>query len=362
MRIVVKVGSNVLTRNDGKLDVTRVSAIVDQIAWLRDNGHEVILVSSGAVASGRGELKVDHKLDSVAQRQLFSALGQVKLINLYYDLFREYGIHIGQMLTMKDSFATRREYLNQRACMTVMLDNGVLPIVNENDTVSVTELMFTDNDELSGLIASMMGADLLVILSNVDGIYDGDPTQEGSTVIRTVTPGTNLDDYITKGKSGFGRGGMTAKCSIARKVADEGIRVIIANGRRNGILNDLLTKPNDTIHTEFTPNSDSVSNVKKWIAHSGSFAKGRIHINRKASEALNGNNAVSLLMVGVTAIDGDFEEGDIVVVVDDEGKDIAIGRSGYGSNEAKSLIGHHDVKPMVHYDYLYMEYDAEKYI
>ena len=138
MRIVIKVGSNVLTRDDGKLDITRMSALVDQIAWLRQQGHEVILVSSGAVASGRGELTVSRKLDNVAQRQLFSALGQAKLINLYYDLFREYHIHVGQVLTMKESFSTRREYLNQRACMEVMLDNGVIPIVNENDTVSVT--------------------------------------------------------------------------------------------------------------------------------------------------------------------------------------------------------------------------------
>ena len=144
-RIVVKVGSNVLTRSDGKVDVTRMSALVDQIAWLRTNGYEVILVSSGAVACGRNELKISRKLDSVEQRQLFSALGQAKLINLYYDFFREYGIHVGQVLTMKENFSSRQEYLNQRACMTVMLENGVIPIVNENDTVSVTELMFTDN-------------------------------------------------------------------------------------------------------------------------------------------------------------------------------------------------------------------------
>ena len=148
-----------LTRNDGKLDVTRMSAIVDQVVWLRKHGYEVILVSSGAVAAGRAELHVGHKLDSVEQRQLFSAIGQVKLTGLYYDLFREYGVRIGQVLTMKENFASRREYLNQRACMGVMLENGVIPVVNENDTVSVTELMFTDNDELSGLIATMMGAE-----------------------------------------------------------------------------------------------------------------------------------------------------------------------------------------------------------
>ena len=155
-----------VTRADGKLDVTRISAIVDQIVWLRAQGFEVILVSSGAVAGGRSELCIDRRLDCVEQRQLFSAIGQVKLMGLYYDLFREHGLHIGQLLTMKESFATRREYLNQRTCMTVMLDNGVVPIVNENDTASITELMFTDNDELSGLVATMMGADACLLYTS----------------------------------------------------------------------------------------------------------------------------------------------------------------------------------------------------
>lgn len=354
MRIVIKVGSNVLTRDDGKLDVTRMSAIVDQLAWLHGHGYEVILVSSGALACGRGELKVDHKLDSVEQRQLFSALGQVKLINQYYDLFRDYGIHVGQVLTMKESFATRREYLNQRACMEVMLANGVIPIVNENDTISVTELMFTDNDELSGLIASMMDAEELVILSNIDGIYDGSPSSAAAKVIAKVTSATDLSGYIRQEKSGFGRGGMTTKCDIARRVASEGIKVIIANGRRDNILKDLMTSPDQIVHTEFAPNPEAAPAMKKWIAHSASFSKGRIRINAKAVEALRGERAVSLLMVGVTSVDGDFEEGDIVTIVDQNDSPVAIGRSAYGCEEASALIGHHDVKPVVHYDYLYM--------
>ena len=354
-RIVVKVGSNVLTRDDGKLDVTRMSAIVDQIVWLRNHDYEVILVSSGAMASGRDELKVDHKLDSVEQRQLFSALGQVKLIGLYYDLFREYNVHIGQVLTMKESFSTRGEYLNQRACMTVMLENGVIPIVNENDTVSVTELMFTDNDELAGLVASMMGANALVILSNVDGIYNGDPRDPQTRVIPMVNYDRDLGEYIQDSKSGFGRGGMITKTNIARKVAEEGIKVIIANGKTPNILIDLMTKSQETMHTEFRPNPSPTSQVKKWIAHSESFAKGVVHINAKAEEALKGDKAVSLLLVGVTSIDGDFEEGDIINIEDAHGQTIAVGRSGYSSDEARKLIGVHDIKPLIHYDYLYME-------
>ncbi|MBR1463891.1 MAG: glutamate 5-kinase [Prevotella sp.] len=251
-RIVVKVGSNVLTREDGKLDVTRMSALVDQIAWLRHEGYEVILVSSGAVACGRSELPVDHALDSVEQRQLFSAIGQVKLVGLYYDLFREFHIHVGQVLTMKENFLPGEQYDNQQACMNVMLENGVLPIVNENDTVCVTELMFTDNDELSGLIAQMMNADELILLSNIDGIYTGDPRDPQSELIRRVETGTDISQYIQTEKSTHGRGGMLSKYHTASGVSAKGIRVIIANGTRDQILQDLMTQPENTPHTEFT--------------------------------------------------------------------------------------------------------------
>ena len=252
-RIVIKIGSNVLTRTDGKLDVTRMSALVDQVAWLRKQDIEVILVSSGAVACGRRELTTDHSLDSVEQRQLFSAVGQVKLVGLYYDLFREFGIHVGQVLTMKENFEPGEQYRNQRACMTVMLENDVLPIVNENDTVSVTELMFTDNDELSGLIAQMMQADTLILLSNIDGIYDGHPDNPASRIIPRVEPGTDLSQYIKEEKSAFGRGGMHSKYTTASKVSQAGIRVIIANGERENILIDIMNQPASTPHTEFTP-------------------------------------------------------------------------------------------------------------
>ncbi len=252
-RIVIKVGSNVLTTDKGKLDITRLSALVDQIAWLKEHRYEVILVSSGAVACGRSELRVEYALDSVEQRQLFSSIGQVKLINHYYDLFREYGIHIGQVLTMKENFQEGEQYDNQRACMEVMLDNGVIPIVNENDTVCVTELMFTDNDELSGLIAKMMNARTLVLLSNIDGIYTGNPSDPESEVIRSVAPDTDLSQYIQTAKSSAGRGGMESKYNTARETANAGIRVIIANGNRANILPDVLTSPETTVHTIFIP-------------------------------------------------------------------------------------------------------------
>lgn len=250
-RIVVKIGSNVLTTDAGKLDITRMSALVDQIAWMRHHGYEVIVVTSGAVACGRRELQVDHHLDSVEQRQLYSAIGQVKLVNLYYDLFREYNLHIGQVLTMKQNFLSEEELNNMRACMEVMLQNGVIPVVNENDTVCVTELMFTDNDELSGLIAKMLNADKLILLSNIDGVFTGNPENPDSQLIRTVNPGESLEQYIQTSKSTMGRGGMTSKYNTARSISEEGIRVIIANGERENILIDLLNNPENTPHTDF---------------------------------------------------------------------------------------------------------------
>ena len=252
-RIVVKIGSNALTRADGRRDVTRMSSLVDQIAWLRQHDYEVILVSSGAVACGRRELDINHELDSVEQRQLYSALGQAKLIGLYYDLFREYHLHVGQVLTMKENFQPGEQYRNQQACMQVMLANGVIPIVNENDTVSVTELMFTDNDELSGLIAQMMKADTLVLLSNIDGIYTGNPADPASKLIDQVEPDTDLSQHIQDEKSSAGRGGMQSKYATARNVQQAGIRVIIANGKHDNILIDLVEDKQQTPHTEFIP-------------------------------------------------------------------------------------------------------------
>lgn len=355
-RIAVKIGSNVLTRPDGTLDITRMSALVDQVAELHKQGMEIILISSGAVASGRSEIKACKKLDAVSARQLYSAVGQAKLINRYYELFREHGMRCGQVLTTKENFGSRSHYLNQKHCMEVMLENKVIPIVNENDTISVSELMFTDNDELSGLIATMMGMDALIILSNIDGIYNGNPSDPSSSVIREIECGkTDLSEYVQTSKSSFGRGGMLTKCHIAQKVADEGITVIIANGKKDHILPALLAAPGETVCTRFLPSTKPVSSVKKWIAHSEGFAKGEVHINRGAEEALRGPRATSILPVGVTRITGDFEKDDIVKIMNADGIQIGVGCTSYASAEAVTLLGQRDRKPLIHYDYLYLD-------
>lgn len=357
-RIAVKIGSNVLTRSDGTLDVTRMSALVDQVAELHRKGMEIVLISSGAVASGRSEIKAGKKLDPVSARQLYSAVGQAKLINRYYELFREHGMCCGQVLTTKENFSSRTHYLNQKHCMEVMLANKVIPIVNENDTISVTELMFTDNDELSGLIATMLGMDALIILSNIDGIFNGNPNDPACEVIRQIgTEDQDLSNYVQTSRSSFGRGGMLTKCRIARKVADEGITVIIANGKKDNILPRLLSRKEEVVCTRFMPSPKPVSSVKKWIAHSEGFAKGEIHVNAGAGEALTAPKASSLLLVGVTHIVGEFEKGDIVRIFNAAGTQIGVGCADYNSEEATALIGHRDQKPLVHYDYLYLNGD-----
>ena len=355
-RIVVKVGSNVLTRADGTLDTDRMAALADQIAALHRAGVEVIVVSSGAVAAGRGVIAAGHRLDAVSDRQLYSAVGQVKLIRRYYELFDARGIVCGQVLTTKQDFETRRHYLNQRNSIRVMLENGVVPIVNENDTVAVTELMFTDNDELSGLLSTMIGAEALVLLTNVDGICDGTPGAPGVEVIREIAPGQrDLPDCIRDAKSSFGRGGMLTKSRIARKVAAEGIETIIADGRRDGILPDLLAEGSRTLCTRFLPSPHPISGVKKWIAHSEGFAKGEVHVTREALDALGGPRAVSLLPVGVSRVEGVFEKDDIVRIVAPDGRPVGAGKVSCDSTTARRNIGRRGARALIHYDYLYLD-------
>ena len=258
MLAVVKVGSSTLVGADGNIDYAYISGLCQPVAALMGEGHRIVVVSSGAVASGRSELHLPstetERMDSVEQRQLFSAVGQAKLMGRYVEFFRDHGIHVGQVLTTKENFSTPRQNENQRQCMQAMLDHDVLPIVNENDTVCITELMFTDNDELSGLIARLMGCQALVILSNVDGLYDGTPSSPEARLIREVRAGQDIAQYISQEHSSAGRGGMESKCHIALAAAQAGIHVYIANGTREHVLTDLLLSPTPSLpFTHFLP-------------------------------------------------------------------------------------------------------------
>jgi glutamate 5-kinase len=351
-RIIIKIGSNVLTQINGLPDVARISHLVDQVAAIKKQGKEVILVSSGAVASGRSLISIDEKVNSVAARQLLASIGQVKLINTYAHLFEAYQMLCSQVLVTKEDFRDRMHYLNMKNCLEILLQHGVIPVVNENDVVSVTELMFTDNDELAGLIASMLNAQALIILSNVDGLYDGDPKVSGSKVIEEIDgTATNFASFVSSSRSSFGRGGMLTKSNMAQKVAQLGIAVHIANGIKDNILTDVLA--NKVTHTKFIP-SKNTSGKKKWIAHSQNFAKGVVQINEGAKTVLTSSKATSLLPVGVVSITADFQKGDIIKLVDEAGKQIGLGIAEYGSDKARERIGQKNHRPLVHYDYLYL--------
>ncbi|HEY0054384.1 MAG TPA: glutamate 5-kinase [Pedobacter sp.] len=356
-RIIIKIGSNVLTKDDGLPDFKRMAQLVEQISAIKKTAKEVILVSSGAVASGRSLLNVSDKFDAVATRQLFASIGQVKLINKYSELFEKHELLCAQVLVTKEDFRDRLHYLNMKNCFSILLQHNVIPIINENDVISVTELMFTDNDELAGLIASMLDADALIILSNVDGIYNGDPKDSKSEVIQEVSASmTGFSSFITTQKSQFGRGGMITKSTMAHKVAQLGIAVHIANGKKDNILLDVLNE--QTINTRFIPQK-TASGKKKWLAHSENYAKGVVQINEGARLALISSKASSLLPVGILKINEDFQKGDVIKIIDEKGKQVGLGIAEYGSDKASERIGLKKQKALVHYDYLFLNSEIQ---
>ncbi|ACF13906.1 glutamate 5-kinase [Chloroherpeton thalassium ATCC 35110] len=352
--IVVKVGTNVLSKPDGLLDEQVMSDLVSQIARMRQSGVNVILVSSGAVGAGRSLVHLSEKTHPVETRQVLSSIGQIRLINTYAKLFNAQNLLCAQILVTKSDFRDRRHYLNMQTCLNALLKQGVIPIVNENDAISVTELMFTDNDELSGLIASMMQAEALLILTNVDGVFDGN-FHEGNAQVISEINSKKLDysKYIKPVKSSFGRGGMLTKCSIAHKLSLMGITVHIANGKKSGILEEILSGV--SVGTKFI-SQKRTSSVKRWMAHAEGYEKGTVFINRGAEAALlSHETATSLLPVGVLRIEGGFKKGDIIKICNEQNATLGYGMAQYDSQKAASLIGQKGQKPLVHYDYLFLK-------
>lgn len=341
-----------LTQDDGLPNEELIKNIVNQIIELKNNGKEVILVSSGAVAAGRSVFKSSKKLDTVAERQLLASLGQVKLINIYTELFKQRNHLCAQVLVTKEDFKDRHHYLNMQNCLNALLAQDIVPIVNENDVISITELMFTDNDELAGLISGMLNVNSLFILTNVDGVYNGNPEHESSSIISEFDLTNHHLEKITGNvKSNFGRGGIITKCHTAQRVASLGIPVVIANGKMENIINRLMK--GEKLGTTFKPKK-STSSLKKWIAHSHSNAKGQVIVNEGARQSLVSQTAVSLLPIGVVKIEGDFEKGDIIKIMDEKNNEIGVGQAKYNSIKAASLLGLKNQKPIVHYDHLYL--------
>ena len=353
-KIVIKVGTNVLTKDNGLLDLTNISQLVDQIVTIKQQDIDVILVSSGAVGAGKSMMKISADLNKVVRRQVFSSIGQIKLMNIYADLFEHNAIYCAQVLATKEDFRDRTHYLNMKNCFQALLRDNVIPIVNENDVIAVSELMFTDNDELAGLIASMVNADALIILSSVDGVLDGSPYDVNSKVIPTIKADDKKTvNSIAPTRSSFGRGGMTTKIRIAQKAAKVGISTYIANGKRKNILLDILE--GDFVGTKFII-KNNVSNLKKWIAYNELERKGVVKINQGAEEVLCSKDKVSsLLPVGIIDVSGDFKKGDIIQIINESNESIGLGIAQYPSERARQNMGLQNKKALVHYDYLFIE-------
>jgi glutamate 5-kinase len=354
-RIVIKVGSQVLCDTQGRLDRPVMANLVAQAGRLVADGWQVLLISSGAVAAGKGVASeaLDRVADPVARKQVLAATGQVRLMETYRELFAEQGLTVAQILASKSDFQTRRHYLNMRGCIDALLVAGIVPVVNENDVVAVTELMFTDNDELAGLLAGMVNADLLCLLSTVPGVYDGDPDAPATAIIETWDEDRHqVEDIVLRGASSLGRGGMHSKLGIARKTAQLGTDVVIADGRESDIL--LRVAEGQPVGTRF-PARGGASPAKRWLATADSHAAGSVTVNDGAAAALlDRSRLASLLPVGIEAVDGRFSQGDVIRIRTADGRVLGCGRAGYGHEEAANAIGKRGQKPLIHYDYLYL--------
>jgi glutamate 5-kinase len=350
--LVLKIGSNVLTQENGLPDLVRMEKLVIQLHELIALGIKVVLVSSGAVAFGRQAIPLPEKLNPVFKKQIWASTGQIRLIHEYQQRFEKQGIQIAQILVTKEDFRDRKHFLNMKNCVQALLAQGILPIINENDTVTITELMFTDNDELAGLTAAMIDADTLILLTNVDGIYTGNPADPESKLIEKVSAGMpETSNYISAVKSSFGRGGMLTKYAMAKKSADLGIQVFIANGNRDDILGEFAA--GKIRCTQFEAKK-STPGTKKWLAHGGSYYKGELIVNDGAKASLTSEVIRSLLPIGIVSLEGEFSKGDILLIKDEEGQKIGLGRAEYNSKLAQERLGQKNQKALIHYDYLYL--------
>jgi len=352
-RIIVKIGSGVISK-EGQLDARMVKDIAGQIISLNKNGVEIVLITSGAVATGRGMLKLNDKTDGIVQKQIFASVGQVKLMSLYSEFFGKSGYNCAQVLVTKEDFRDRQHYLNMKNCFENLLRDNVVPVVNENDVIAITELIFTDNDELAGLIASQINADAVLLLTSVDGVLNGDPDSAESKVIPEIdfAKSSLFEKYITSGKSATGRGGMHTKFNIAKKLAKQGIATHIANGKKQNVIIDLAEgKP---FGTKFIPDR-KVSATKRRLAYSEGLSKGVIYINKCAEDILRSKKVISLLPVGIVRVEGEFEKGDVIEIRNEAKYKLGFGIAQYDSTKARDSMGKKKIRALIHCDYMFIE-------
>lgn len=335
--LVIKVGTSVVAGEDGGLDEQRITQLADEIHAFHEAGKRVVLVSSGAVGAGIRKLGWTSRPSDVAQLQAVAAIGQTRLVEIYERLFRRHDRHAAQVLLTADDLEKRERYLNLCNTINALFQMGAVPVINENDTVAVDELMatFGDNDRLAAGVANAFRAALLIILSDVEGLYDGDPDNQGTRLIPTVDEvNQEIDALVLRGR-GTGRGGMSSKLEAARQVTAAGGTVIVASGSRPGILAQILDGVE--VGTLFLAKGKIVPSRKRWTVFS-TQPTGTIHIDHGASRALI-EKGRSLLAVGVVKTTGEFRKGDVVSIISPDGSEVARGLTNYQSEEVSQILG-----------------------
>jgi len=339
--IVVKVGTSSITTSEGKLDEEEMQKLACQIATVTKQGDRVVLVTSGAVTAGIAELGILPKPNDVVFQQAAAATGQSVLMSKYRELFKSHGLKAAQILLTAEDLSNRASYVHTSNVLSMLLKTGVIPIINENDVTSVAELRqkegyrinFSDNDILSVLVASAIGADMAIILSDVEGLYTADPREPDAQLIKTVESITPELKSSLNGKNRLGKGGIQSKVKAAEIAASCGIPVIIASSRRENVLTDILAGKD--VGTFFKP-QNPMRAVKRWIAY-GAAVKGEVHVNEGARKAIVEGS--SLLPVGVTKVVGHFNVGDVVSIMDQNKVEFAKGNPNYTSGELNLIKG-----------------------
>jgi len=337
-RVVIKIGSRVLTDDDGALDMRVIGQICDDIAALRKQGRQVVVVSSGAIAAGRSELGMAEKPKTIPHKQAAAAIGQTRLMRAYEEALAVHGLKVAQVLLTSEDLASRQRFLNARATLDALLGFGIIPVINENDTVVVDEIKFGDNDNLSSLVTNVAEAGLLMILTDIDGFFSADPRSNPDAVLISLVKGITREVERAAGGSGstVGTGGMATKVAAAKKAAKNGVPTIIVPGKRQGVISALMR--GEEVGTLFLPTDGGLNRRKHWIAYTLKPA-GRIVVDDGAREVLL-KKGKSLLPSGVIRVEGRFERGASVRICGSDEQEFARGLSDYSSSEIARLAGH----------------------
>jgi len=335
--VVIKTGTNVLTGPDGRLDPAQIAALAEQIWRIRESGRRVVLVSSGAIGAGVGRLGLGKRPTDLAHLQACAAVGQCFLMRAYEECLTRHGIPTAQILLTASDLEGRTRYLNARNTILTLFEYGCLPIINENDTVSVAEIKFGDNDHLAALVTNLLQAPLLILLTVVEGLYSSDPTTDPDAKLLTTVP--SIDSAVTgmagTSRSALGTGGMRSKLQAARVATTAGESVIMASGKRPGVLDSIFA--GEPVGTLFLPQGGTMSAWKRWLGFTAR-PKGRLVVDAGARKAVQ-HAGRSLLPAGMVQVVGAFGKGDVVTLADNEGAEFARGLSNYSSTDAGRICG-----------------------